>query len=249
MLKKEIMDTLKQTGAILSFMLLIPVIHQVNEIRLGGTSSLGNYFIKGASLNFMLLIVGLAYMMFSSEDNDDAMEYLKSLPVSKWELLNIKILPRLAVLSVPILGFTIFSALTAPSDITDYFFLLVAPVALTVIIALISGFFLGISDRKNPILIGAMTLLSSYPIFLGSIIVHRISRYIVHQTQAEIPLYLYALVHFVTVTIPVLIPLCLLIPVYRSWDCRSGKVRSQAILKRLAVPSILIVILWGVLSP
>lgn len=250
MLRKEIMESLKQTAVILSFMLLIPIIHQVNEMRLtGGTSTLSAYMMNGGLICFALLIAGLAYMMFSSEDNDDAMEYLKSLPVSKWELLKIKILPRLVVLSVPILGFIIFLALMSPSEMADYFFLLAAPVALTVIIALISGFFLGISDRKNPILIGSMTLIGSYPIFLGTTIVHRISRDIANQTHAEIPLYLYALVHFVTVAVPAVIPLCLLIPIYKSWDCRSGKVRSQAILKRLAVPSILIAILWGVLAP
>ncbi|MEA3267167.1 MAG: hypothetical protein U9P42_09545 [Candidatus Fermentibacteria bacterium] len=248
MYKKEFIASLKQTAAILSFLLLIPIIHQVNEMRLpGGTSSLGTYMMNGGFLCFALLIAGLAYMMFSSEDNDDALEYLKTLPISKWELLKIKVIPRLSILLIPALAVIISVALQPSITAIELYLLVVAPVLLSIMIALMSGFFLGLSDRKNPILIGSMTLLTSYPIFFGSIVMHRISRYIVHRTQAEIPVYLYALVHLVTVTIPVLIPLFLLIPVYRSWDCTSGKVRSQAILKRLAVPSILIVILWGVL--
>lgn len=245
MYKKEFIATLKQTAVILIFMLLIPIIHWVNEMRLpGGTSSLGTYMINGGFLGFVLLIAGLAYMMFSSEDNDDALEYLKTLPISKWELLKIKILPRLAVLLVPALAIIIVTALQPSITASELFFLAIAPILLSILIALVLGFLLGLSDRKNPILVGSMTLLSSYPLFFGSILVRRI---IVHQTQAESPVYLYALVHFVTIIVPVFILLYLLLPVYKSWDCTTGKVRSQAILKRLAVPSILIVLLWAAL--
>ncbi len=254
MYKKEFMATLKQTMVILSFMLLIPVIHWVNEIRLpGGTSSLGTYMMNGGSLCFALLIAGLAYMMFSSEDNDDALEYLKTLPISKWELLKIKILPRLAVLLVPAMAATLFFALQPSITVFELYFLAIAPVLLSILIALLLGFLLGLSDRKNPILIGSMTLLTSYPIFFGSILAHRISRYINDQTHVGIPayeyapVYLYALVYFAVITVPVLITLYLLLPVYKSWDCTAGKVRSQALLKRLAVPSILIVLLWAAL--
>ena len=248
MLRKEIMASLKQTAVILSFMLLIPIVHRINDIRLpGGTSSLGTYMINGGSLCFALLIAGLAYMMFSSEDNDDALEYLKTLPISKWELLKIKILPRLSILLVPSLAIFIFTALLPSITVFELFFLAIIPLSLSVLVALISGFFLGLSDSKNPILVGSMTLLASYPLFFVPDIAHRISRYIVHQTHGEIPIYLYAIVHFVTIAVPVLIPLYLLFPVYKSWDCTSGKIRSQAILKRLAVPVILIAVLWGVL--
>lgn len=248
MYKKEFMASLKQTAVILSFMLLIPVIHWVNEMRLpGGTSSFGTYMMNGGFLGFALLIAGLAYMMFSSEDNDDALEYLKTLPISKWELLKIKILPRLAVLLVPALAATLYTAMQPSINVFDLYYLAIAPIFLSILIALVLGFLLGLSDRRNPILIGSMTLLTSYPIFFGFILVHKISRYIYHQTQTDIPVYLYALVHFVIITAPVLITLYLLLPVYKSWDCTSGKIRSQAILKRLAVPSILIVALWGVL--
>ena len=254
MYKKEFMASFKQTAVIMSFLLLIPIIHWVNEMRLpGGTSSLGTYMMNGGSLCFALLIAGLAYMMFSSEDNDDALEYLKTLPISKWELLKIKILPRLAVLLVPAMAATLFMALQPSITVFELYFLVIAPVMLSILIALLSGFLLGLSDRRNPILIGSMTLLTSYPIFFGSILVHKISRYIDDQTHVGIPayefapVYLYALVHFAVITVPVLIALYLLFPVYKSWDCTAGKVRSQAILKRLAVPSILIVLLWAAL--
>ncbi len=244
MYKKEFIATLKQTAVILSFLLLIPIIHWINEIRLpGGTSSFATYMMNGGFLCFTLLIAGFAYMMFSSEDNDDATEYLKALPISKTELLKIKILPRLSILLIPALAIFLWVALMPQVTVIEVVFMTIIPILLTILTALWLGFFLGLSDRKNPILIGSMTLIAAYPLFLGSVLMIRVSQYIRHQTQADTPVYLYALVQFVIIIVPVLITLYLLLPVYKSWDCTAGKVRSQAILKRLAIPSIAIVIL------
>lgn len=244
MYKKEFIATLKQTVVILSFLLLIPIIHLVNETRLpGGTSSLGTYMMNGGFLCFALLTAGLAYMMFSSEDNDDALEYLKALPISKIELFKIKVLPRLAILLIPAFAIFLWVALMPRVTAIEVIFLTIIPISLTILLALFLGFLLGLSDRKNPILIGSITLITAYPIFFGSILTQKASRYILNQTQADIPIYLYALVHFIIIIAPVLITLYLLLPIYRLWDCTSGKVRSQAILKRLAVPTIAIVVL------
>jgi hypothetical protein len=96
MLRNEILKTLKQTAVILSFLLLIPVVHWANEMRIpGGTSSLGTYFLHGSYLNYLMLVAGLSYMMFSRENDDDAMEYLKTLPISNRILVITKTLPRL----------------------------------------------------------------------------------------------------------------------------------------------------------
>jgi len=244
MYKKEFIATLKQTAVILSFLLLIPIIHWVNEMRLpGGTSSFATYMINGGFLCFALLIAGFAYMMFSSEDNDDATEYLKALPISKTELLKIKILPRLSILLIPALTIFLWVTLMPRVTVIEVVFITIIPILLTILTALWLGFFLGLSDRRNPILIGSMTLIAAYPLFLGSSIMLRVSRYIADQTQADVPVYLYALAHFAIIIAPLLITLYLLLPVYKSWDCTAGKVRSQAILKRLAIPSIAIVIL------
>lgn len=250
MLKKEITETLKQMGVILGFLLLIPLVHQINEIRLPeGTSSLTNYMLNGGALVFAILVTGLAYMMFSREEIDESVEYLKTLPISKWELLRVKLLPRFLALSVPVIGICTFFAVKSPADIKEIVFLMLSPIILTIIVALIYGFFLGISDRKNPVLAGSIVLLTSYPIFFGSILAHDVYRNIINRGGAETSVYLYALIHFLCIILPALIPLFLLIPIYRSWDCSSGKIRSQMILKRLAVPSILIVILWAGLLP
>ena len=245
MFKNELIATLKQTAVIMSFMLLIPIIHRVNEMRLsGGTSSLNTYMMNGSFLAFAVLIAGLAYKMFSSEDSDNALEYLKTLPISKWELLRTKVLPRLVILLVSALVIITLSTSSESSLTFDLFFLVIAPILLSILTALMLGFFLGLSDRKNPILIGSMTLLTLYPL-LGSVLAFNIHRGIVQHTQTDIPIYWAAPGHFLIISAPILISLYLLLPIYKSWDCTSGKVRSQVILKRLAVPSILIVLLWA----
>ena len=172
-------------------------------------------------------------------------EILKTLPVSNRVLFVTKILPRLVILFVPILGFTVYGILTNDSDTTDILFLFSVPAGISIITILIYGFFLGISDRRNPVLIAVITLLSSYPLMLGPVISQRITRYLVHHIHPEHPIFPEALVYFMSVVVFALIPLFLLVPVYRSWDAAPGRMRSQTILKKLAIPSILVIVLWS----
>jgi len=249
MLRNEILKTLKQTAVILSFLLLIPVIHRANEMRIpGGTSSLGTYFVNGGFLNYLMLVVGLSYMMFSMENDDDAMEYLKTLPVSNRVLFITKTLPRLVVLAIPLLGLTLYETIAEGFQM-DTFLLFAVPLVMSVATALIYGFFLGISDRRNPVLIVVATLLSSYPLLVGTVISLRITRYLVSLNHPEHTGYIFPIALLLLLVLPALIPLFLLIPVYRSWDAVPGRIRSQAILKKLAVPSILVVALWGLVFP
>jgi hypothetical protein len=250
MLRNEVLKTLRQTAVILSFLLLIPIIHWANEMRIpGGTSSLGTYFVTGGFLNYLMLVVGLSYMMFSRENDDDAIEYLKTLPVSNRVLFITKTLPRLVVLAVPLLGLTLYETIAEGFQI-DTFLLLTVPLGISVAVALIYGFFLGISNRRNPVLIAVVTLLSSYPLLVGTDISLRITRYLVPYIQPEHAGYILLFTtHLFLVVLPALIPLFLLIPIFRSWDMTPGSVRSQAILKKLAIPSILVVVLWGFALP
>jgi hypothetical protein len=181
-------------------------------------------------------------MMFSMENDDDAMEYLKTLPVSNRVLFITKTLPRLVVLAIPLLGLTLYETIAEGFQV-DSLLLISVP------LALIYGFFLGISDRRNPVLIAVLTLLSSYPFMVGTVISDRTTEYLIRHTHTEHTGFLFALVHFISVVIPALIPLFLLIPVYRSWDAVPGRIRSQAILKKLAVPSIIVIVLWGLVFP
>ncbi len=73
MLKKEILDTLKQTGLVLSFLLLIPIIFGINQMRFNEEAlNFMWYFDWGLSYLIPVLIIYLAYNMFASEDSDGA---------------------------------------------------------------------------------------------------------------------------------------------------------------------------------
>ncbi|MCK5842561.1 MAG: hypothetical protein KAH31_10360, partial [Candidatus Sabulitectum sp.] len=90
MLKKEIMDTLKQTGLVLSFLLIIPLVYGVNQFRLEENMTFFVYTLWGLTFILPLLSFFLAYTMFASDDHEGAAEYLKSLPLLKWKLLAVK---------------------------------------------------------------------------------------------------------------------------------------------------------------
>lgn len=249
MWKKEIVDTLKQTGFVLSFLLVIPVVFWINSMRLTDNQSFMHYAVAGIVLSFLMLILTLAYQMFSREDSDNASEYLKSLPFSRWKLLSVKILPRLGVIWIFIFAYLCF-VWFPPAQISssDEFFriglistelLIVSTFSLMV---MLSGFLLGISDRRNPVLITAFLLLILYPLFPGLMLAIRLfENVLMHQRNQ---LLILTSIN-TTILLPTVISLCILIPLYKSWDCASGKIRSQRMLKRMVIPTALIAALWG----
>lgn len=240
MLRKEIMDTLKQTAAVACMLLVLPIVHWVNVSRFNGTTSLENYMIIGIVMDFLLLIAVLAYMMFSDENTDSAAEYLKTLPVSKWKLFWIKTLPRFSVLIILMLAFVVYIAINHTADLdilTTSFFMLI------IMLALASGFFMGIlADRENPVLLIVFSLLITYPILLGL----GLEQMLYRKLQID-SIFLRILMDFAVIVLPSLIPIGLLIPLYKSWDCTSKKITTQRILKRLAVPAAVVAGIWGVI--
>lgn len=243
MLRKEIMDTLRQTALVLSFLLLIPLIFWVNKMRLPGDLYLFDYLYAGITLDLQLLIAWFAYSIFSREDNDDASEYLKSLPVSRWKMLCIKILPRLAV--VWILELILSATTMSKAGLMSYSY---STALMFPVLAMLAGFILGISHRRNPVLIFSLMLLVTYPTLIGPIISYML---FIGKGSPLIALHtshytLYRILRTLVIFLPSVLPIALLFPVYKSWDCSSARIRSQRILKRIAVPVVLVVSLWGV---
>ncbi len=249
MWKKEITDTLKQTALVLSFLLVIPAVFWINSMRLADNQPFSHYAEAGIVLSLLMLTLTLAYHMFSSEDSDNASEYLKSLPFSRWKLLSIKILPRLGAIWIFIFVYFCFVGFP-PAQIssTNAFFrigliiqelLIVSTFSLMI---MLSGFLLGISDRKNPVLVTALLLLVLYPLFPGPVLAIRLfENVLMHQRNQ---LLILASINTV-ILLPSVASLCILIPLYKSWDCASGKIRSQIMLQRLVIPTALIAALWG----
>ncbi|MCD4708839.1 MAG: hypothetical protein K8S62_13985 [Candidatus Sabulitectum sp.] len=249
MWKKEITDTLKQAGLVFSFLLLIPAVYWINSMRLTDNQHFSHYAEAGITLSVLMLVFSLAYMMFSSEDSDNASEYLKSLPFSKWKLLAVKILPRLAVAWIFIFGYCCFvwfppaqissnNALFRAGYILDELLI----VSVIPLLVMLSGFLTGISDRKNPVLLIAFLLLTLYPLLPGPVLaINLFNKALMHQGNQTVIL----ISIIATILLPSIVSVFVLIPLYKSWDCASGKMRSQIMLKRMAIPTALVTALWG----
>jgi hypothetical protein len=251
MIKKEILATLRQTALTLSFGLLLPVVYWINEMRLVENKPFGHYAEFGAMTLLLFLVLNLAYTMFASEDKDGAGEYLKSLPIPKFKLLCMKILPRLLVSLFFIFGYVfIVSPLAGRFTISEYFV-----VFIPVLVVMLSGFLLGISDRRNPFLAGLLLLPAFYWILTGPVAAHIAwgilighTNFIYEITGSSIVQMRFCMIvsqGFVNL-LPTLLPVAVLLPLYRKWDCSSGKLRSQVMLKKLLLPTALILVITAV---
>lgn len=255
MWKKEITDTLKQTALVLSFLLLIPLIFAVNQMRFQEADlNFMWYFDWSLSYLIPVFIIYLAYNIFASEDSDSATEYLRTLPVNKWKLLTAKILPRFFVCTVLVLIYEALfqdsSAHLAEFGWFHYQRTRLYPLfrTLFILIPMIYGYMLGISDRKNLILPIAFAMPLLYMISCRNLFFTPFTHafydlFWPHFQQTNIKVF-FALNSLIQLYIPVLLPIAVLIPVFKSWDCSSGKLRSQRILKRIAAPLGLLILLY-----
>ncbi len=260
MWKKEILDTLKQTAIVLSLLLLMPVVYGINTMRFSGEHlSLTWYIQWGVNFLVPLLILYLSYLTFAGEDSSGAAEYLKSLPVSNWKLLALKVIPRFVVVVLClVIAYKIFfrENCTYMGNFV-WFFLPYSLIRILyslflILIPLVSGFLLGISERKNPILVAAFMIPIVYLyISTNTHLNYLIFRFLYHSVIKPLGLnYLrffniISMVSFIiAVVIPATLPLLVLISIFKSWDVSSGKIRSRRILKRMAGPLALITALY-----
>ena len=258
MWKKEIFDTLKQTGLVLSFLLIIPVIFGINQMRLSENMPFLYYIVWVITGLIPILVFSLAYTMFAAEDSDNASEYLKSLPISIWKLLALKIMPRLAIVWLFVLVFNeVISATWWSHGISSSWVNTNLEGRLTNIfmplIALISGFILGLTDRKNPFLLIALLVPAFFLLKVGLrsfINMKLLQAYWIYFMEPNGITLRWVfqvgrvLAFFGSAIIPATLPILVLVPVIKSWDCSSGKIRSQRILKRMSFPLGLIIAMY-----
>ncbi|MCK5132158.1 MAG: hypothetical protein KAR40_08425 [Candidatus Sabulitectum sp.] len=262
MLKKEIKDTLKQTALVFSFMLLIPIIFGINNLRFPEEDLSFLWYIEwGVSYLISFLTLYLAYNMFASEDSDGALDYIRSLPVNKWKLLAIKILPRLAVTLLLVFAYryqieyryTLGVAGISQSGMLLYHFSFLPNTGIFLMI-MIAGFLLGISNRKNPFLVVALAMPVLYMILGKASLPGPMYRsiyywwyghfgYMSHNVYRSM---MFLFTTFLQVYLPSILSFTVLIPVFNSWDCSSGRIRSQRILKRIAGPLGMIIALYTI---
>ncbi len=108
MFLRELRETLRQTVFIMAFFILIPLLFLTDQAVYETGLTFLEYISNGLDLFILITAVYLAYNMFKVEERDGATEYLLSLPVSRWQLLRSKVIPRVAVLTILLLiGFIV----------------------------------------------------------------------------------------------------------------------------------------------
>lgn len=97
---RELKETIRQTAFIMTFFILIPLLFLTDQAVYQTGLTFIEYMSNGLDLFILITAVYLAYNMFKVEERDGATEYLLSLPISRWNLLKYKIIPRIAVLTI-----------------------------------------------------------------------------------------------------------------------------------------------------
>ena len=99
MLRKEFLDTFRQTLLVLVFLAVIPLVYVVDRV-LYNVVKFPWYVVNGFGLLTIILGLYLALGFFHRERRENAGEYLYSLPIPRWKLFWSKFLPRLIVMGV-----------------------------------------------------------------------------------------------------------------------------------------------------
>jgi hypothetical protein len=260
MWKKEITDTLRQTASVLSFLLVVPLMFGINQLRLENNLSFFSYAVWGILAVTLLLVFYLAWTMFASDDKDGAQEYLKSLPLTNRNIFWMKVIPRFvaALLFILVANWLVdkywwthgMSAVWTNSYADGH----LASMFIVPAVAMIYGFLLGISGRRNPFLAIAFIIPVLYLLLSPGTRVQNSTLFFLY-FHVMVPLGMMDLWFFnllrvvsfiIAAVIPATLPLLVLIPVFKSWDAPSGRIRSHTILKRIAAPLMLIIFLYTV---
>ena len=207
------------------------MVYWINESRLEVNKPFSDYLEAGAMIMTFALVAKLSYSMFSGEDSNNAFEYLKTLPLPGWKLAGFKILPRLFVSILVIIGLNVLvSPAAMPVKEGVYLTAYEFPV---LVLSLFSGFLLGIADRKNVVLVTLFLVPVFYLLFVapdtGGLLHYHYHSYF----NGYLTWYIAMLIGF--------LPLAPLWGVYRKWDCSSIQIRTQVMLKKLMLPASLIV--------
>ncbi|MCP5054467.1 MAG: ABC transporter permease subunit [bacterium] len=214
MLKKEIMDTLKALLHSSLFLIVIPV---SLLLKAPVSKSLFVMFI-------VLLALYAGATLFQAERRDRALEYLLSLPISRWRILAFKVLPRLALLvAVTLLG-ALFSLI-------DSFFIDMTGIFLTFLLAV------SISLAVESVFL-AMTgaLMLNYILHYTTIIISYLVMRGGPAGPRPAPVFLSSAIPLLLLVVPMVAAFVL---VFKTLDLKPLKLRSRPYLV-IAMPAILL---------
>lgn len=236
MFLKELKDTLKQTGSIMTLMVVMPLIYLLDSSFYRTGTTLLEYMAGGFAILWMIALGYLAYNMFRQEEKDNAVEYILSLPIPRWKLLLWKTVPRIVVLLV-LIGISFgFGFEYIPIGMVAF-----------VVFSQICGFTLGIVGRKSWITRLMLFVMAICVYFVNSLLAELIWGEIIEASSIlPFPTTMLKLMGHVGFSQLMYIFIefgflaLILIPIYRNWDLKPVRVRERSFEKRAIVPLILL---------
>ena len=236
MFLKELKDTLKQVGSIMTLLVVMPLIYLLDISFYRTTTTFTEYMAGGFALLWLIAIGYLAYNMFRPEEKDNAVEYILSLPINRWKLLIWKTVPRIAVLLV-LIGISFgFGFEYIPIGMVAF-----------VVFSQICGFALGIVGRKSWITRLILFVMTICVYFVNSLLAELIWGEII-EASSILPFpttmlilmghigfsqLMYIFIEFGFLAL-------ILIPIYRNWDLKPVRGQELSFAKRAIVPLILL---------
>jgi ABC-type transport system involved in multi-copper enzyme maturation permease subunit len=169
MLKKEFRDMIKPVLAILSILLIVPLLALL-KVSLNGAFYLvtiriyrilravnGNIYLLSFLFLFGVLIFCIANMLgfstFKYEHKDRAFEYLLAFPVSRYRILQYKIFTRLSVILVLVVIYEVLASLFLLElrSVQGSLFFLFDPLffPIWVLFFFLASFFISLFEQKN----------------------------------------------------------------------------------------------------
>lgn len=248
MFLKELKDTLRQTGFIMSFFILIPLMYLADKAVYETGLTFIEYMSNGLDLFILITVVYLAYNMFKVEELDGATEYLLSLPISRLNLLVRKVLPRIAVLTFLLLiGFIVNNIRISNGSALGFIFMNWYPgyfyMLGFVIFLLICGFILGLISRTSWIT-SLMLLVMALCVWQGATTTGAIQSIIGNvfgswhtaiRFQFAIHNYGFVLINY---SVYFVLLAYILVPLSSMWDMKPMRVREVWFQKRAFLPLI-----------
>lgn len=248
MFLKELKDTLRQTGFIMAFFILVPMLYLTDQAVYETGLIFIEYISNGLDLFILITAVYLAYNMFKVEERDGATEYLLSLPISRWNLMVRKGLPRIAVLSVLLLiGFVVNDLRLSNGSVLGSIFMNWYPgyfyVLGFVIFLQICGFMLGLIGRTSWVT-NLILLFMTLCVWQGATTTGIIQSIIGNvfgswhtaiRFQFAIRNYGFVLINY---SVYFVLLAYILVPLLRKWDLKPIRVREVWFQKRAFLPMI-----------
>jgi hypothetical protein len=168
MYRKEFKECGRKAANTLLLLVIIPVFYLFDRLFLD--LRLDYSIVAKLGLGFVISIIALMFTvsMFHAEQQDHAMEYLLSLPVSRYSIIGFKLIPRFALLTLLYIVYIIIQPLKG-SIIGDDPSIFIHPFVLPMVIFefLILGFIIGLMGSKS-VFMKVFTIISFYAVVGGT---------------------------------------------------------------------------------